>query len=318
MPAGRPQSHLLVVMAAGAALGCAHQARPARPAALIEHLVRPQDADPAADRWIADQYAALDAGAARAGKLVVYLVGANSKPSSGRPMMALLAAWGFHVIAPAYANDYPMRDLCERADPDQDCHGKARLEAFEGRDHSPHIAVSRPNSTEERVARMLAYLDWHFPREGWGAFLQGGAPRWPAIIVAGHSHGASSAALIGKVRRVNRVVMLSGPFDNRSGAAALWTRREPATPNDRVYGLSHAGEPQHQGHLTNWAAMGLPALGAVVQVDGGAPPYGGSHQLVTALPGKSPHGVTAAGPASPTRPDGGYLLEPAWAALFGR
>jgi hypothetical protein len=286
--------------------------------ALVEHVVKPEQADPAADRWLADQYAYTDRGAASAGKLVVYLIGANGRPAGGRTMMKELAALGFHVIAPMYANDYSMHDLCEPADADDDCHGKARLEAFEGRDHSPHLVVTRANSIEERVAKLLAFLDHAFPGEGWGAFLDGSGPRWPAIIVAGHSHGASSAGLIGKVRQVNRVVMLSGPYDNRARAPAAWTRRPSATPTDRVYALSHANEPQHQGHLADWAAMGLDTLGAITDVDHATPPYGGSHRLVTALPGRNPHGVTAAGGSSPAGPDGRYQLTPAWRYLFGR
>jgi hypothetical protein len=299
-------------------LACAHRSvAPSPGAGLVEHVVRPEQADPAADRWLYDQYAYRDPSVPAVGKLVVYLVGAGGKPAGGRPMMKELAAMGFHVLAPMYANDYPMRDLCEKpsADPDDDCHGKARLEALEGRDHSPHIQVTRANSAEERVGRMLAYLDRSFPSEGWAAFLDGPGPRWSAIVAAGHSHGSSTAGLIGKVRHVDRVVMLSGPFDNRAGAPAAWVGREPATPRDRFYGLTHAREPQHKGHLDNWAAMGLP--GAPVTVDGAAPPYGGSHQLVTDLPGKNPHGVTAAGAASPTDPQGKYRLDAAWRYLFG-
>jgi len=35
-------------------------------------------------------------------------------------------------------------------------------------------------------------------------------------------------------------------------------------------------------------------------------------------PGKNPHGVTAAGSASPVRTDGRYVLEPVFRYLFGR
>src|SRR5205814_1029338 len=124
-----------------------------------------------------------------------------------------------------------------------------------------------------RVARMLAFLGRAYPGEGWDKFLDGALPRWPGIVVAGHSHGASSAALIGTVRKVERVVMLSGPFDNSAGAPAAWTRRQPATARDGFFALSHAREPQHEGHLKDWDALGLPALGPIVQVEGGAPPY---------------------------------------------
>ena len=301
--------------------GCAHAAPVAR-GPLVEHVARPEAIDPQADKWLQDQYAYLDPAAPRANKLVVYLVGANNKPAGGRPMMQELARMGFHVLAPMYANDYDIRTICSPAkDPDDDCHGKIRLEAFEGIDHSPHLEVAPANSVELRVARLLGHLQATFPAEGWGAFLEGDKPRWSEIVIAGHSHGASSSGLIGKVRRVDRVVMLSGPFDNRDGAPAAWTRRAPATPLDRYYVFSHTQEDQFPQHLKDWEAMGLGALGPVTTVDGGKPPFGSSHQLVTGLappPGKNPHGVTAAGASSPAAADGRYVLEAVFRYLFGR
>jgi hypothetical protein len=302
-------------------LGCTHAPPPA-PHPPVEHMVRPEAIDPQADRWLQDEYAYLDPGTPPAPALVVYLVGANNKPSTGRPMMRQLASMGFHVLAPMYANDYDIRTICSPAkDPDPDCHGKIRLEAFEGIDHSPHIEVQPANSAEVRVARMLAHLQRAFPAEGWGAYLDGGKPRWPSIIIAGHSHGASSAGLIGKVRAVDRVVMLSGPFDNRDGEPAGWTRQSPATPLDRYYVFSHAKEDQFSQHLKDWEAMGLGTLGPVTDVDGARPPFGRSHQLITALTppaGKNPHGVTTAGASSPVGQEGHYVLEPVFRYLFGR
>ena len=302
-------------------LDCAHAPRPPS-GPLIEHVVRPEAIDAEADRWLQDQLAILDPAAPRANKLVVYLVGLNNKPERGRAMMQELARMGFHALAPMYANDYDIRRVCAPPqDPDDDCHGKIRLEAFEGVDHSPHLEVKPANSAEVRVARLLAHLQRQFPAEGWGAFLDGERPRWSQIVVAGHSHGASTAGLIGKVRRVDRVVMLSGPFDNRNGAPAAWTARPPATPLDRTYGFSHAQEEQYSQHLKDWEAMELGKLGPLTTVDRAAPPFANSHQLVTALPpvlGKNPHGVTEAGSASPQGPDGRYLLDPVFRYLFGR
>ena len=299
--------------------GCAHAARPApRPA--VQHLVRPEALDPRADRWLEDEYALVDPAAPRANKLVVYLVGANNKPARGVAMAEELARMGFLVVVPMYANDYDIRTICSPArDPDEDCHGKIRLEAFEGIDHSPHLEVQPANSAEVRVGKMLAHLQASFPGEGWGAFLDGEKPRWSDIVIAGHSHGASSSGLVGKVRRVDRVVMLSGPFDNRDGAPAAWTRRAPATPLDRYFVLSHTQEDQFSQHVKNWEAMALP--GPVTSVDGARPPFGHAHRLVTTLappPGKNPHGVTAAGASSPVGPDGRYLLDPVFRYLFAR
>jgi hypothetical protein len=237
-------------------------------------------------------------------------------------MLRELAAMGFHVVAPMYANDYDIRGICSPPrDPDDDCHGKIRLEAFEGVDHSPHLEVKPANAAERRVARLLAHLHRLFPGEGWGGYLDGDRPRWSQIVVAGHSHGASSSGLIGKVRRVDRVVMLSGPFDNRAGAPAPWTHRPPLTPLDRYYVFSHEAEEQYPQHVKDWEAMQLAKLGPLVKVDGTGPPFAHSHQLVTALPpppGKNPHGVTAAGASSPLARDGRYRLSPVFRYLFGR
>ncbi|HEY0714697.1 MAG TPA: hypothetical protein VGF45_18595, partial [Polyangia bacterium] len=225
---------------------------------------------------------------------------------------------GFPVVIPGYPNDYDIRKLCESAGADVDCHEKLRLEAFEGRDHSPHITVAAADCAETRIARMLKALDAKLPAAGWGKFLDGDRPRWDRIIVSGHSHGASSAGLIAKHRQVHRAVMLSGPFDNRASEAAPWTKRASMTAADRFYGFSHVSEDQHPGHLKDWAALGLG--GTVVNVDSAAPPYGGARQLITALPaaeGGNPHGSTAAGKSSP-KAGATYVYDATWKYLYGR
>ncbi|HEY0709540.1 MAG TPA: hypothetical protein VGG33_22205 [Polyangia bacterium] len=285
---------------------------------LIEQKLVPNEIDPAASQYLAPQYAYTPAGDARAEQLVVYLVGSKGVPTNGRSMGRYLAGLGFPVVIPGYPNDYDIRKLCEKKSADPACHEQLRLEAFEGKDHSPHITVAPADSTETRVARMLKALDQKLPAAGWGKFLDGDKPRWEQIIVSGHSHGAASAGLIAKHRKVNRAVMLSGPFDNRDDEAAAWTKRTSLTPVDRFYGFSHTGEDQHPGHLMDWAALGL--AGPVTNIDNAAPPFGGSRQLITALPaaeGGNPHGTTAAGKSSPKN-GSGYVYDSAWRYLFGR
>jgi hypothetical protein len=286
-----------------------------------EVSLSPKELDPAVSKYPAPEFAYFDPKATPQAHLVVYLVGANNKPERGRTMGQFLAGLGFRVVVPGYANDYDIRALCMPAGtPDPDCHGKLRLEALEGIDHSPHIAITPPDSLESRIVQMLRGLAKSAPAMGWDKYLAGDKPRWEEIIVAGHSHGASSSGLIGKVRKVHRVVMLSGPFDNRAGEPAAWTKLPPATPPDRVFGFSHMKEEQYAGHIKDWAAMGLPAFGPLVVVETAAPPFSGSHQLVTSLPpanGGNPHGTTAAGKAAPLAPDGHYVYEAAWRYLFG-
>jgi hypothetical protein len=321
---------LFLVVTGGACAGPGASAPPAAPpspaatttpAAALEQVLLPAELDPAADRYLAEQLALVAPGTRGAAHLVVYLVGANNKPDRGRTMGRFLAGLGLPVVVPGYANDYNIRALCSPADvPDLECHGKLRLEALEGADHSPHIQIAPPNSLERRVARMLSALQTRQPEVGWGRFLDGDKPRWADIIVAGHSHGASSSALIGKVRQVHRVVMLSGPFDNRAGEPAAWTRGPSATPPDRFFGFSHTQEEQHAGHVKDWGALGLTAFGPPVLVETSAPPYGGSHQLLTSLApagGSNYHGTTAAGNAAPRVADGSYRFQETWRYLFG-
>ncbi len=289
---------------------------------MIEHILRPQKLDPAADKYQDPQYAYRAGDATTLRKpLVVYLVGANAKPFGSRPMLQMLARFGFRVLCPMYATDYNISKVCQAPDePDDDCHKKARLEAFEGGDQSPHLDISRANSAEERVARLLKQLGTQDPEGGWASYLDGDKPRWADIIIAGHSHGASTAGLVGKVRRVNRVVMLSGPYDSRGGNPAPWIAMPSLTSADRFFGFSHAKEEQNAGHLKAWQTLKLGTMGAPVTVDGGEAPFGGSHQLLTALPPdgtSSPHGTTTAGKATPNNADGSYKLEPVWRYLFG-
>ncbi len=286
-----------------------------------EIALLPAELDPAADKYLAPQYAYFDAKAPRARFLVVYLIGANNKPERGRTMGAWLGSMGFPVVVPGYANDYDIRALCMPPDtPDPDCHGKLRREALEGKDLSPHIAITPANSLETRIVRMIEAMAKRQPTVGWERYLAGDRPRWESIIVSGHSHGASTSGLIGKLRKVERVVMLSGPFDNRAGEPAAWTKLPSATPADRFWGFSHTQEEQYGGHIKNWSAMGLAALGPVVVVDDAGPPFGGSHQLVTSLPaanGGNPHGTTSAAKASPQLPDGRYRFEAVWRHVYG-
>lgn len=284
--------------------------------ALHFRSIRPDDVDSPdrpADAFLEDQFAVLDTRAERMqGRLVVFLAGATSPPD--RTMSLYLASLGFHVLAPHYSNAYGLNTICP-PNPDPDCHRLGRQEAFEGQDLSPFIQISRGNSIEERVARMLKHLAVDMPEGDWGFFLRRDLPRWERITISGTSHGASTAGLIGKIRRTERVVMLSGPFDNIDGVPAAWTRREPLTPDGRFYSFSHTADSQFTFHMANQEAMGL--IGEPTSVDTGTPVGCGSHRLITSAPSTDGHSSTKAGGSSPKNPDGSFQFDPVWRYLFG-
>ncbi|KYG01958.1 hypothetical protein BE20_52030, partial [Sorangium cellulosum] len=240
---------------------------------LSEIRFKPSELDPEVSDRDLEQVALLDTRVARfAGKLVVTLSG-SSQPPGPLDLTRFVAARGFHAFAVAYKNDYNI------VQNDPDTFGDARLEAFDGQDHTALIEVARADSIEARLARALAHLKEVHPRGDWGYFLEDdGSPRWSVIIFSGHSHGASSAARIGKVVRLDRVVSLAGPRDTNP-VSATWLSEPSATPVDRMFGLTGERDEQHPDHLKAFDLIGLPGELVEVDVPGAAPPYGGSHRL---------------------------------------
>ena len=266
-----------------------------------------KQADATATQSLGTQAAYLDTRVAPVGKLVVYLHGASDAAlasCTNGEVANLLAPKGFHVFLPCYNSYYGVANCGADI-------GGCRKEAFEGKDDSAAITIAPPDAIEPRVIAALTYLSVQDPGGGWAYFLQNGQPYWPDIIIAGHSHGASSAGFIGTIRPADRVVMLSGPLDSNQA----WLKAPPVTPINRFYGFTHTTDPQHPGHLVSFEDMMLP--GAATSVDGAVAPYGGSHRLQTSLATTDGHGSTTPGGASP-KVAGAYVYAPVWATMFGR
>lgn len=272
---------------------------------LYTHEFSPTDADPGSGDADQTQLGHLDTRVEPRGLLVVYLHGAN-RPSTcgGRRHSEVLASMGFHVIDPCYESDYGIGNCGDRVD---DC----RLEAFDGVDHHPFIDVAPEDSLERRIARALAYLDAQHPGGDWAYYLaDADTPAWDRIIISGISHGASTSALIGKIRPVARVVSLSGPNDRGQS----WLSRMGMTPIDRYWSFTHTDDSQHPAIQESQQTLGLP--GDPTDVDTTSPPYGGSHRLHSSAATSNGHTATQAGGSSPmTGGDFDYL--PVWRTMYG-
>jgi len=186
---------------------------------LVRHVVAAQ----ATDAAISGGSGSLRvAGPGRAGnpKLFVFMPGTRNVPSSWLRLEQEAARLGYHVIGLAYQNEVEVIGVCTGST-DLDCSGKMRMEIIDGIDRSPFVNVTAANSIDNRLTKLLVYLDAQFPDEGWSRFLEDGAPKWSQIAVSGQSQGAGQAALIGKLRHVDRVVMFSGRRTRASWAK--WT-----------------------------------------------------------------------------------------------
>ena len=268
--------------------------------------------------------------------LYLFLPATGAKPSDYTLIQQEAVDLGYHVIGLAYPNADAVIAKCNpitfsNADDvklykeRQACYLSVRMQTLDGTTPSNYTNVKPSNSIDNRLEKLLVYLREHMPNEGWGGFLdETGSPAWSRIIVAGHSQGGGNAALMGKLHRVARVVMISSPPDGCFDASipdqngvklpgslpgctdpatppvqpgAEWTGpgglgTPHLTPADRYFALAHQSEftfspafASRPPMLANWSRLGLGAFGLPVSADtAGAPPYGCSHMLVTSLP----------------------------------
>jgi hypothetical protein len=335
-------------------VACQDAARPVRPgsssssavrplmaqvddqASLVLHLVDPRVTDPeitwvpAVDPQLAKHYVWLDPSVRGNPKLLVFMPGANNVPGSWQLLEQEAARLGYHVIGLVYQNDVEVVVPCGGSfNPsghslDPNCSGNQRLEVLTGADVSATVSVTPANSIDNRLAKVLGYLADQFPAEGWSRFLEDdGTPKWSQIAVSGTSQGAGEAALIGKLRHVDRVVMLSGPPEQRVPEQVDPWMSIGETPAAKYFALFHNRDHLVVGIRLNLPAFDMERFGAPVQAELSEPPYGGTHILFTDLrptlgyDRPNPHQSTAKDTNTPLGPDGTPLLRDAWRYLLG-
>src|SRR5439155_17318185 len=191
-------------------------------------------------------------------------------------------------------------------------------------DRSRLVTVTAANSVDNRLIKVLLYLDAHYPEEGWSRFVKDGAPKRSQIVMSGQSQGAAQAAFIGKLHRVSRVAMFSGPPDARVPEEADRWVSIGVTPAAKYFALFHDRDHLVAGIRLNLAALDLLRFGDPVQAEGNPPPYGGTHILFTDLKPtlgydalNAPHQSTARDNNTPLGPDDTPLLRDAWRYLLG-
>lgn len=240
-----------------------------------------------------------------------------------------------------YQNDRPLEMICKlSADPK--CAENVRMEILTGKPQSDLVTVTKGNSIDHRLERLLAYLKEKYPNEHWNKFLNQGKPDWSKITVGGQSQGAGQAALIARERLVPRVVMLSGPPDQSNPPAIdSWVRLGETQPSS-MFALYHFADKLKPGISANMGefGFGLEALGSMGVgtlgpwcVPADTRPlsdwsFGDAHILVTSLFPRgaggcggdgagNPHRSTARDEFTPLAADGKPALLGAWRYMIG-
>ncbi|MGE5352631.1 MAG: BPSS1187 family protein, partial [Acidobacteriota bacterium] len=162
--------------------------------AQTEYKIPPKTTDSAIDNWLEDNYVYINKNMPQMGKLVLFLPGSGLNPSSYLLFLKAAANKGYNVTGLKYPNTFSLADLCSKST-DSACYEKVRLEVLDGKDRTQLVNVSRQNSIENRLSKLLIYLKTNYPNDLWNLYLKpDGTPEWSLIIVAGHSLGGGMAA----------------------------------------------------------------------------------------------------------------------------
>lgn len=260
------------------------------------------------------EHASVDLRVPSQGKLVIWLMAYNGA------LFDRLDGYGLHSIQVCYPREWFAKLYAGPPPADDLFLSKIRLEAATGRDLSPQLDIGPPDSIMGRSRALVKWLAAEHPAGGWSHFLNddGSDLRWDRVILAGASHGATTAARMAKEIAVDRVVMFCGPRD----PFEVWQKLPSATEPRRFFGFSHTLDEGWQGdhYPRSWQLMGLQAFGPVVNVDEVPPPYRYSRRLITSADvdgdANRAHSSVTPGSAAVKGPDGGLLHEAVWRYLF--
>jgi hypothetical protein len=259
------------------------------------------------------EHACVDTRVAPAGKLVIWLMGPNKE------LFDRVTGFGMHAIQVHYARGWFAKFYSGPPPQDDLLLSKIRLEAATGEDCSDLVTIAKPDCIMQRAYQLVKWLAVENPQGNWPQFLtaDGKDLIWEKVILAGISHGATTAARMAKQVRVDRVVMFSGPRDQYE----VWQQLPSATPAERFFGFTHVLDDgwQNDHYSRSWLMMRLNDYGPIVDVDQTRFPYGNSRRLITAadVGGKAERAHSSVAPGTAAiKVDGKFIHEDVWRYLF--
>lgn len=280
--------------------------------------VLPQATDATLTGWRDPHIAAYPLRPTAIPHLWIFFGGSYGKPQRQTALIEHIASLGHWAINLRYPNDWTIGGLSRRASSGH-IHEDLRLQILDGRDRAGLLDLPPQDCIFNRLQKVLVWLRARQPEKGWEHFLDEELPRWDRIAAAGHSQGGGHAAILGKYVVLERVVMLSAPADCvEDEGPAPWLSRDGATPASHYFGFAHLRDPAIDRILAGWQAIGVGRHGAPVRIEHGAPPYEGSHQLITDVEVEDDHhhGSVAVDRFIPLNRDGTSPFTPVWTQLF--
>jgi len=242
--------------------------------------VIPQDTDPEINTFTSGNQKHVvyyDPSVNKRNQLYIFLPGTNGTGFGAAKINQLAAKEGYHVISLMYPDDAALAKYSRTNDPE--VYSKGREEIITGKDVSSEYSITRANSIENRIIKLIIYLSKKFPDENWNQFLDADKNiTWEKVAIAGHSQGGGHAAFIAKKHKVARVLMFGSPKDYSIffNAPADWIRWKSRTPVERYFTFVHSEDNvgcifMHQKQV--WDEMGMFKNSSLVNVDTVAAPF---------------------------------------------
>ena len=116
-------------------------------------------------------------------QLLVFLPGTHGIPKSSSPFAQTAASMGYHVISDLSGLCCSAASMLTRSQSSS----LSQLQIGNYRkagEHSQLIQVSRADSIENRLIKLLEYLDAHQPNQGWKQFLTDKQINWEKIAIS--------------------------------------------------------------------------------------------------------------------------------------
>jgi hypothetical protein len=258
--------------------------------------------------------------------LLLHLVGSLDNPNSTILYPTIAANNGFHCINLAYRNGTSGQAACGDV-PDPDCHLNYRKEIIEGIDYSASVNVNAANSIDNRLIKVLQYLDANYPNHNWSQYFTGNTVNWDKLIVSGHSQGGGHAAVIAIDRPIQRVLMFGSPNDYSDTLMSLanWSQLPHIVADSNYYSFNALYDEiiEFWKQYAHSDALNQDNYGDTVNVDVVPSPFNNSRQLYTKEIVNSPnpfeltHDIMIRDAETPVDGQGNAIFECVWKYMLG-
>lgn len=250
-------------------------------------LIAPHETDPRLAEGESPHRVLYDPAQAEA-PLLVWLPGTGGQSARGpRELFDTVLQQGHRLLSLSYLNTPAVSQVCvgPRLRELPDCAQQMRQQRVWGEPQTGLIGDRPEDAIVPRLTKLLQHLARVDAQGQWSQYLDGDAPRWSRIVLAGQSQGGGMAAFLAQTRSVAGVISFSGGWDRAPGRDEIagWYARPSQTPPARWHATYHREENQAGLMARISQRLGIPAE----QV----------HVLSLPVRGNGPHGEGIGNPA---------------------